>query len=145
MSNKIKPIIDEKFEKIFNLPPNNVSDEIVGELVKDENNIVEGANDIDTDYQYARENLYGLIESGSNALNDLVEIASQSQSPRAFEIVSQLIKTLTDANKDLLEVQNKVKKLKDETPKGPNNVTNALFIGNTTELQKLLKEQSKDV
>jgi hypothetical protein len=56
-----------------------------------------------------------------------------------------LIKTLTDANKDLLEVQSKVKKLKEETNKGPNNVTNALFIGNTTELQKMIKDRKKDV
>jgi hypothetical protein len=144
MSKKIKPIIEEKFEEIFNLPP---MDDIEGEIVEEEKTPVTTAenNDVDTDYEYARANLYGLIESGSNALNDLVEVAGQSQSPRAYEIVSQLIKTLTDANKDLLEVQSKVKKLKEETNKGPNNVTNALFIGNTTELQKMIKDRKKDV
>lgn len=144
MSKKIKPIIEEKFEEIFNLPP---MDDIEGEIVEEEKTTVTTAenNDVDTDYEYARANLYGLIESGSNALNDLVEVAGQSQSPRAYEIVSQLIKTLTDANKDLLEVQSKVKKLKEETNKGPSNVTNALFIGNTTELQKMIKDRKKDV
>ena len=74
--------------------------------------VIEESIDIDTDYKYARENLYNIIERGSDALNELVEIAGQSQSPRAYEIVGQMIKTLTDANKDLLEVQKKVKDLK---------------------------------
>ena len=101
--------------------------------------VVDDNADVDTDYKYARENLYNIIERGSDALNDLVEIAGQSQSPRAYEIVGQMIKTLTDANKDLLEVQKKVKDLKKEEG-GPKNVTNALFVGNTTELQRMLKD-----
>lgn len=140
-----KTKMEENFEEIFDLPP---SDDIEGELVIDTPKkplSPEGSDDVDTDYQYARENLYNVIERGSDALNTLVEIANQSESPRAFEIVSTLIKTLSDANKDLLEVQTKVKKLKEETNTGPNNVTNALFIGNTTELQKLIKDRKKDV
>lgn len=101
--------------------------------------VIEESVDIDTDYKYARENLYNIIERGSDALNELVEIAGQSQSPRAYEIVGQMIKTLTDANKDLLEVQKKVKDLKKQEG-GPKNVTNALFVGNTTELQRMLKD-----
>ena len=101
--------------------------------------VIEESIDIDTDYKYARENLYNIIERGSDALNELVEIAGQSQSPRAYEIVGQMIKTLTDANKDLLEVQKKVKDLKKQES-GPKNVTNALFVGNTTELQRMLKD-----
>ena len=131
-------------DRIFDLP---VSDDIEGELVIDTPKKTlspKGSDDIDTDYQYARENLYNVIERGSDALNTLVEIANQSESPRAFEIVSTLIKTLSDSNKDLLEIQTKVKKLKEET-NTPNNVTNALFIGNTTELQKLIKDRKKDV
>lgn len=97
--------------------------------------------DIDSDYRYARENLYSIIENGSNALDTLVAIANASESPRAFEVVGSLIKTLTDANKDLLDIQNKVKKLKEETGKNEtNNVTNALFVGSTAELQKLMKK-----
>lgn len=137
--------MEENFEEIFDLPSSN---DVEGELVVDTLKkplSPEGSNDVDTDYQYARENLYNVIERGSDALNTLVEIANQSESPRAFEIVSTLIKTLSDANKDLLEVQTKVKKLKEETHTGPNNVTNALFIGNTTELQKLIKDRKKDV
>jgi hypothetical protein len=100
--------------------------------------------DIEADYKYARENLYGIIENGSNALNDLVEIAKASEHPRAFEVVSTLMKTLTDANKDLLEIQTKVKKLKQDDPNSSqsSNVTNnALFIGSTTELQALLNNK----
>lgn len=139
-----KTKMEENFEEIFDLP---VSNDIEGELVVDTPKKTlspKGSDDIDTDYQYARENLYNVIERGSDALNTLVEIANQSESPRAFEIVSTLIKTLSDSNKDLLEIQTKVKKLKEETST-PNNVTNALFIGNTTELQKLIKDRKKDV
>ena len=140
-----KTKMEESFEEIFDLPCN---DDVEGELVTGTPKkplSPEGSDDVDTDYQYARENLYNVIERGSDALNTLVEIANQSESPRAFEIVSTLIKTLSDANKDLLEVQTKVKKLKEETATGPKNVTNALFIGNTSELQKLIRDRKSDV
>ena len=136
MSKKSK--FENNFENIFNLPdsPPLVKDV---ELVKPDTT----KNDIESDYKYARENLYNAIERGSDALEELVELAKQSQSPRAFEIVGQMIKTLTDSNKDLLEIQKKVKDLKrEEKSKGPNNVTNALFVGNTAELQKMLKDNS---
>ena len=140
-----KTKMEENFEEIFDLPSN---DDVEGELIIDipkKPLSPEGSDDVDTDYQYARENLYNVIERGSDALNTLVEIANQSESPRAFEIVSTLIKTLSDANKDLLEVQTKVKKLKEETATGPKNVTNALFIGNTSDLQKLIRDRKTDV
>ena len=131
-----KSNFENNFEQIFNLPDSPPLVKDVEVLKPDTKN-----DDIESDYKYARENLYNAIERGSDALEELVELAKQSQSPRAFEIVGQMIKTLTDANKDLLEVQKKVKDLKkEETSKGPNNVTNALFVGNTAELQKLLKD-----
>ena len=136
MSKKSK--FENNFENIFNLPdsPPLVKDV---ELIKHDTT----KDDIESDYKYARENLYNSIERGSDALEELVELAKQSQSPRAFEIVGQMIKTLTDSNKDLLEIQKKVKDLKrEEKSKGPNNVTNALFVGNTAELQKMLKDNS---
>src|SRR6056300_203152 len=95
-------------------------------------------DDISKDYQYARENLYDVIERGTEALDHLLELAKASEHPRAFEVVSTLTKTLVDANKDLLEVQTKLKKLKEED-KQPQNVTNALFVGSTADLQKLIK------
>jgi hypothetical protein len=97
-------------------------------------------DDITKDYRYARENLYDVIERGTEALDYLLELAKASEHPRAFEVVSTLTKTLVDANKDLLEVQTKVKKLKEEDKKeSPQNVTNALFVGSTADLQKLIK------
>ena len=135
-----KSNFENNFEQIFNLPDSPPLVKDVEVLKPDTKN-----DDIESDYKYARENLYNAIERGSEALEELVELAKQSQSPRAFEIVGQMIKTLTDANKDLLEVQKKVKDLKkEEKSKGPNSVTNALFVGNTAELQKLLKDNKNE-
>ena len=136
--------MEKNFEEIFDLPVEEKTTEV--QVVRPSKPVsTEQTQDVDNDYQYARENLYNVIERGSDALNNLVEIANQSESPRAYEIVGQLIKTLSDSNKDLLELQSKVKKLKDDEPKGPNSVTNALFVGNTAELQKLIKDRKKDV
>jgi hypothetical protein len=133
-----KSNFEKNFEEIFNLPDSPSLTKDV-EVFKPDSS----KDDIESDYKYARENLYNIIERGSDALEELVDIAKQNQSARTFEVVGHLIKTLTDANKDLLEVQKKVKDLKkEERLKGPNNVTNALFIGNTTELQKLLKNNT---
>jgi hypothetical protein len=96
-------------------------------------------DDITKDYTYARENLYDVIERGTEALDYLLELAKASEHPRAFEVVGSLTKTLVDANKDLLDIQQKVKKLKEEDKPEPQNVTNALFVGSTADLQKLIK------
>lgn len=102
-------------------------------------------DDIGKDYTYARENLYDVIERGTEALDSLLELAKSSEHPRAFEVVSTLTKTLVDANKDLLEIQKKVKDLqKEEKTEDPQNVTNALFVGSTADLQKLLKKNNDD-
>jgi hypothetical protein len=97
-------------------------------------------DDISKDYKYARENLYDVIERGTEALDYLLELAKASEHPRAFEVVGSLTKTLVDANKDLLDIQKKVKDLQaDDKKQSPQNVTNALFVGSTAELQKLIK------
>lgn len=97
-------------------------------------------DDITKDYTYARENMYDVIERGTEALDYLLELAKASEHPRAFEVVATLTKTLVDANKDLLEVQTKLKKLREEDKQdSPQNVTNALFVGSTADLQKLIK------
>jgi len=114
--------------------------------VEKENKKVEVPDEIDNDYKYARENLYGVIEKGTDALDNLIDLAKASEHPRAFEVVSQLTKTLVDANKDLLDIQKKVKDLKREDKKdNPKNVTNALFIGSTAELQKMISGRDDDV
>ena len=144
-----KTKLENNLNELFELPADTASiveskeartPEATNQLVNREGRDYTG--DIDTDYRYARENLYDLIENGSHALHELVEIAKASEHPRAFEVVASLMKTLTDANKDLLDIQTKVKKLKQEdgTATGPNNVTNALFVGSTAELQNMLKD-----
>ena len=96
----------------------------------------------EVDYEYARDNLRSMINAAQQSIEDLSSIASTSESPRAYEVLSTLIKTIVDANKDLLELQRKVQLLKNEGDSKPQNVTNALFVGSTSELQKLIKQNS---
>ena len=99
-------------------------------------------DDIKKDYEYTRANLYSLIEKGQEAINGIMELAGESASPRAYEVAGQLIKSVADTTDKLADLQKKVKDLEeDNTKKGPNNVTNnALFVGSTSELSKLLKQ-----
>ena len=114
--------------------------------VEKENKKVDVPDEIDNDYKYARENLYGVIEKSTDALDNLIDLAKASEHPRAFEVVAQLTKTLVDANKDLLDIQKKVKDLKKEDKReNPKNVTNALFVGSTAELQKMISGKNNDV
>lgn len=96
------------------------------------------------DVEYARENLYHLAERGRDALEELMELANQSQHPRAYEVVGQLIKTLTDTNERIVDIQKKAKDILSD-PKGPDKVTNNLFVGNTSELTKLLGGNAREI
>ena len=98
--------------------------------------------DIDSDYEYTRDNLKSLIDKGTDALDGILELAKESDHPRAYEVVGQIIKTVSDTNKDLIELQKKMKALKET--EGPKSVTNALFVGSTHDLQKLLKGKKLD-
>lgn len=138
-----KTKMEEKFTEIFNLPSAEEVHVEKHQYIPAQKNESSIEDDIHNDYRYARENLYGVIQKGTDALDTLVDLANQSQSPRAFEVVSTLIKTLSDTSKDLLEVQSKLKKLRED--EAPKNVTNALFIGNTAELQKLIKDRKQDL
>ena len=131
---------EKNMEDIFNLPEK-IEDVNNKNEIKPVDNIDET---VDNDFKYARENLYNIIERGSDALNTLVDVANQSQHPRAFEVVGQLVKTLSDTNKDLLELQKKVKIIKKDIPDQPQNVTNALFVGNTSELQKMINKRNNE-
>ena len=93
---------------------------------------------VDDDIAYARENLYKIVESGNDALETLLNVAKASESPRAFEVVQQFIKTMADANKDLVELQRKKKLLKADVEKA-RDIHNNLFVGSTAELQKMIK------
>ena len=98
-------------------------------------------DDTDYDYDYTRGQLYSLIEKGQESIDGIMDIAQQSDSPRAYEVAGQLIKRVADATDKLLDLQAKLKKLKEEESVTPKNVTNnTMFIGSTAELQKLLKK-----
>ena len=97
-------------------------------------------NDIEKDYEYTRGNLYSIIEKGQEAINGILELAQESEMPRAYEVAGQLIKSVSDATDKLMDLQKKLKDVEEETQtKGPSTVNNALFVGSTAELQKLLK------
>ena len=97
-------------------------------------------DDITKDYEYTRGNLYSIIEKGQEAINGILELAEDSQMPRAYEVAGQLIKSVSDATDKLMDLQKKLKDVNEEQQtKGPNTVNNALFVGSTAELQKLLK------
>ncbi len=98
--------------------------------------------DIRNDYEYTRGNLYSIIEKGQEAINGILELAQESEMPRAYEVAGQLVKSVSDATDKLMDLQKKLKDVEEETQnKGPSTVNNALFVGSTAELQKMLKAQ----
>ena len=124
----------------------------IDKALNTENNIVETTaekiqvskskdNDIEKDYEYTRANLYSLIEKGQEAINGIMELAGEGASPRAYEVAGQLIKSVADTTDKLIDLQKKVKEVEEDTVKTTNNVTNnAVFVGSTSELQKMLKQ-----
>ena len=97
-------------------------------------------DDIQKDYEYTRGNLYSIIEKGQEAINGILELAQESEMPRAYEVEGQLIKSVSDATDKLMDLQKKLKDVNEEQQqKGPNTVNNALFVGSTADLTKLLK------
>ena len=98
-------------------------------------------NDIGKDYEYTRGNLYSLIEKGQEAINGIMEVAGETASPRAYEVAGQLIKSVADTTDKLADLHKKVKEIEEDNPKKQNTVTNnALFVGSTSELSKMLKD-----
>ena len=97
--------------------------------------------DIEKDYQYTRANLYSLIEKGQEAINGIMELAGEGGSPRAYEVAGQLIKSVADTTDKLIDLQKKLKDVEEDSKKTTNNVTNnAVFVGSTSELQRMLKQ-----
>ena len=97
------------------------------------------SEDSDNDYKYQRENFYRLVERGQDAIDGILELAKESEHPRSYEVAGQLIKNVADVTEKLGDLQEKMKKLKEVPNSAPKNVTNALFVGSTAELQKMLK------
>ena len=103
------------------------------------------SDDIRKDYDYTRGNLYSIIEKGQEALNGILELAQESEMPRAYEVAGQLIKNVADATDKLMLLQQKLKDVEEEKQqKGPSTVNNALFVGSTADLAKMLKDMNKE-
>ena len=99
-------------------------------------------DDLQKDYEYTRANLYSLVEKGQEALNGILEVAGEGGSARAYEVAGQIIKSVADTTDKLVDLQKKVKDIEDDSdkPKSNNVTNNALFVGSTTELSKMLKQ-----
>ena len=132
---------DDKFDQINEALDTSIESSIT-EIKKDAVPIPkQETDDVTKDYEYTRGNLYSLIEKGQEALNGIMELAAESDSPRAYEVAGQPLKSVGDNTDKLLDLQKKLKELEEETGKPIGNVTNnAVFVGSTTELQKLLKK-----
>ena len=112
-----------------------------GGSIRKKDKMTDITDDAEKDYKYARAQLYSLIEKGQETLNGVMELAGESASPRAYEVAGQVLKSTADITDKLADLQKKMKDLDEDKPKGPNTVTNnALFVGSTSELSKMLKE-----
>ena len=100
--------------------------------------------EVDNDYEYQRRNFYQLVERGQDAIDGILELAKESEHPRSYEVAGQLIKNVADVTEKLGELQLKMQKLKEVPNNAPKNVTNALFVGSTAELQKMLKGKTDE-
>ena len=110
-----------------------------------EKRVVPSSDDkANTDFNYTRENLYNVIERGQDAMEGLLQVAQETEHPRAYEVVGQLMDKLTNANKELINLHKHIKDINDDGQVKTQNVTNALFVGSTAELQKLLKAKQKE-
>ena len=126
----------------FNITPTQVevdeSDVVVGVDREKPDRLAK--DDITKDYEYTRGNLYSIIEKGQEAINGILELAQESEMPRAYEVAGQLIKSVSDATDKLMDLQKKLKDVEEEkVSKGPSTVNNSLFVGSTADLAKMLK------
>ena len=138
MSNKTKDILDEILD----------IEESTAELVEKKPDTLtvkrdDTLDDVDSDYKYQRENFYNLIERGQDAIDGILEVAKQSDHPRSYEVAGNLISQVAEVTEKLSRLQNSMKRLKEVPSNAPKNVTNALYVGSTAELQKLLKGDKK--
>ena len=106
--------------------------------------LLEGIDDIQNDYDYQRKQFYNLVEKGSTAIDGILEIAKEGEHPRGYEVAGNLIKQVAEVTEKLGDLQEKMRKLKEVPDTAPKSVTNALFVGSTAELQKMIKGKDDD-
>ena len=134
---------NESLDEAFNVESTVVKEETIETKIE---KVQSTSEDIRKDYEYTRGNLYSIIEKGQEAINGILELAQESEMPRAYEVAGQLIKNVSDATDKLMDLQKKLKDVNEEKEvKGPTTVNNALFVGSTADLQKMLKNVNKDI
>ena len=146
---KVEKLVEQRIEKHLKLgeeiSKNDVK--IINATVENVPTVIDNNENKDNDFQYARENLYDIIEKGRDAMEELLEIAKAEESPRAFEVFGQLLKNMTDTQSTLMELHQKKQKLENDGDRQEvsraQNVTNALFVGSTADLLKLVKRETK--
>jgi len=142
---KVEKIVENRIEKHLDLVESNKEILNTSEILPA---TINGEGDKDTDFQYARENMYHIIERGRDAMDELLEIAKAEESPRAFEVFGQLLKNMTDSQEKLMELHQRKQKMESDGDRQEvtraQNVTNALFVGSTAELLKLVKKEAKE-
>ena len=143
---KVEKLIENRIEKHLDLVDENNKEILnTSEILPA---TINGEGDKNTDFQYARENMYDIIEKGRDAMEELLEIAKAEESPRAFEVFGQLLKNMSDSQEKLMELHQKKQKLESDGDRQEvtraQNVTNALFVGSTAELLKLVKKETKN-
>tara|TARA_A100001201_G_scaffold51003_2_gene50695 strand:- start:28 stop:453 length:426 start_codon:yes stop_codon:yes gene_type:complete len=132
----------DKLDEAFDVESTEITKEKVDGKIEQ---IKSSTEDIRKDYEYTRGNLYSIIEKGQEAINGILELAQESEMPRAYEVAGQLIKNVSDATDKLMDLQKKLKDVNEEKEqKGPTTVNNALFVGSTADLQKMLKQAQQD-
>ena len=137
----------EKLNEVFNVQSETISSElskIETDLEKIEETKKDQRTDVEKDYEYARGNLYSLMEKSQEALNGILELAQESDMPRAYEVAGQLIKSTGEIADKILLVHKILKDVEEDKPKGPTTVNNALFVGSTSDLAKFLKQQTEN-
>ena len=132
MSNSIDKALGVIESLPLKIPTQEIVNKVPDELAGDE---------VDADYKYQRENFYRLVEQGSTAIEGILELAREGEHPRAYEVAGNLIKQVSEVTEKLGDLQEKMRKLKEVPNNAPKSVTNALFVGSTAELQKMLKEK----
>ena len=131
----------KQLDKAFNITPEVVKKEPKPVGIQKPDRLTK--NDVEKDYDYTRGNLYSIIEKGQEAIDGILELAQETEQPRAYEVAGQLIKSVSDATDKLIDLQKKLKDVEEEKTKTTNVTNNALFVGSTADLAKLIKQQNQ--